>query len=38
MKLPATENAYTKFENSQPPIENPYFIENKIKIDEMKQI
>ena len=37
MKTSATENENSKFENSQSQIENPDFMENKIRIDEMKE-
>ena len=36
MKTPAKENEYIKLENSQPQIENLHYMNNKIKIDEMK--
>ena len=37
MKIPATENEYSKLENCQRQIENQGDIENKINADEMKQ-
>ena len=37
MKTSVTKNEYNKSENCQPQIENPNYIENKIKINEMKQ-
>ena len=37
MKLSATDNEYSKLENSQLQIENLNYAENKMKIDEMNE-
>ena len=37
LKVLANKNEYNELEKSRPQIENPGYIENKMKINEMKQ-